>query len=71
MKKFLVIASAILLLCLASASYIFVSMGNARFWEYAIRRFERADKLASPKPGVIVFLGSSSINFWHTLADDT
>jgi lysophospholipase L1-like esterase len=39
-------------------------------WEPTIRRFEEADKTNPPKPGVIVFTGSSSIVRWTTLVHD-
>jgi lysophospholipase L1-like esterase len=45
-------------------------MGKPWFWELSIRRFERSDSMSPPRPGVIVFTGSSSINFWSSLADD-
>ena len=45
-------------------------MGKAWFWKRAIRRFEESDRAHAPEPRVIVFTGSSSINFWKTLAHD-
>jgi lysophospholipase L1-like esterase len=39
-------------------------------WEPEIRAFETADRAAPPKAGGIVFIGSSSIRMWTTLADD-
>jgi lysophospholipase L1-like esterase len=39
-------------------------------WEPTIRRFEESDKTNPPKPGVIVFTGSSSIVRWSTLVHD-
>ena len=39
-------------------------------WEPAIRQFEQSDKTNPPKPGGIVFTGSSSIVRWNTLASD-
>jgi lysophospholipase L1-like esterase len=39
-------------------------------WEPAIRDFEDQDKVHPPKPGCIVFAGSSSIRFWDTLVSD-
>jgi len=60
----------VLLISCAVTSYIFWSMGKARFWKRAIRRFEESDRAHPPQPGVIVFTGSSSINFWKSLAQD-
>ncbi len=54
----------------ALSSYVFWAMGKAWFWKRAIRRFEESDLREPPKPGVIVFTGSSSINFWKNLAQD-
>jgi len=45
-------------------------MGRAEYWESEIRGFEEADRRAPPKPGVIVFTGSSSIRLWRTLGQD-
>jgi lysophospholipase L1-like esterase len=39
-------------------------------WESAIREFEEQDKVNPPKPGCIVFAGSSSFRYWNTLAAD-
>lgn len=39
-------------------------------WEKEIAAFEQADKKQFPAPGGIVFVGSSSIRVWKTLADD-
>jgi lysophospholipase L1-like esterase len=39
-------------------------------WEEAIRKFEEADRESFPRPGGIVFVGSSSIAGWRTLASD-
>ena len=36
-------------------------------WEDAIQKFETADKATMPKPGVILFTGSSSIALWKDL----
>jgi lysophospholipase L1-like esterase len=35
-----------------------------------IERFERLDRSSSPKPGGILFVGSSSIRMWRTLKSD-
>jgi lysophospholipase L1-like esterase len=39
-------------------------------WEPAIRAFEAADKTAPPPQGAILFIGSSTIVRWKTLAQD-
>lgn len=43
---------------------------RVRDWEPTIRKFEESDKTNPPKPGSIVFTGSSSIVKWTTLAED-
>jgi lysophospholipase L1-like esterase len=61
---------AVLLVLLAIASYFLWATGKAWFWKRAIHRFGKSDLVAPPTPGVIVFIGSSSINFWKSLAQD-
>jgi lysophospholipase L1-like esterase len=39
-------------------------------WEKTIAKFEAADSVDFPDPGVIVFIGSSSIKGWRTLKED-
>jgi lysophospholipase L1-like esterase len=39
-------------------------------WEKDISAFERSDKTNPPPQGCIVFVGSSSIRLWKTLAED-
>jgi lysophospholipase L1-like esterase len=48
----------------------FVPSVLAQGWEPAIRDFEEQDKAHPPKPGCIVFAGSSSFLFWGTLVSD-
>lgn len=55
---------------LACAVYLFWSMGKPGFWRSQIAEFEKADRAHPPKQGIIVFTGSSSIRFWHTLETD-
>ena len=59
----------VLIFC-AVCSYVLWAMGKAWFWRKAIRKFEKFDQVEPPQPGVIVFTGSSSINFWKNLAQD-
>ncbi len=39
-------------------------------WEDEIRAFEASDRGLAPVRGAVVFVGSSSIRFWETLASD-
>src|SRR5437773_482564 len=39
-------------------------------FEAEIRAFEAADAKARPAPGGVLFVGSSSIRLWKTLAED-
>jgi lysophospholipase L1-like esterase len=48
----------------------FLPAVSAQGWEPAIRDFEEQDKIHPPKPGCIVFAGSSSFLFWDTLVSD-
>jgi lysophospholipase L1-like esterase len=42
----------------------------AATWESAIEKFEQSDKANPPRPGMVVFAGSSSFASWSTLVDD-
>ncbi len=44
--------------------------GDPDAWESTIRKFELQDQLHPPSKNSILFIGSSSINFWSTLAQD-
>ena len=70
LKRILLVCLVLLFLGFSVAGYVFWSMGNVEFWESSIRNFEKADQAHPPRLGSIVFTGSSSILFWHTLADD-
>jgi lysophospholipase L1-like esterase len=39
-------------------------------WEKDIQAFEAADKMSPPPQGAVLFIGSSSIRMWKTLATD-
>ncbi len=39
-------------------------------WASVIAEFEAADRASPPPEGAVVFVGSSSIRFWDTLAED-
>jgi lysophospholipase L1-like esterase len=53
-----------------SSRAIAAYLARPQNWEPAIRQFEQNDKVNRPKPGIIVFTGSSSIVKWATLASD-
>jgi hypothetical protein len=69
-KKILSLVLLGVLLSLGIGLYNLRAMGRAEYWESTIRGFEEADRTAPPKPGVIVFTGSSSILSWRTLHKD-
>ncbi len=69
-RKTLLTAELMLLLLAGLGGRIYVWTVVAQGWEPAIRDFEEQDKVHPPKPGVIVFAGSSSFRFWDTLASD-
>ncbi|HTC62416.1 MAG TPA: GDSL-type esterase/lipase family protein [Candidatus Saccharimonadales bacterium] len=50
--------------------HLFPLKVSAQGWEPAIRGFEEQDKVHPPKPGSIVFAGSSSFRFWDSLVSD-
>jgi lysophospholipase L1-like esterase len=55
---------------LAIGSRVLAPRVFAQGWEPAIRDFEEQDKVHPPRPGCIVFAGSSSFRFWDTLVSD-
>jgi lysophospholipase L1-like esterase len=46
------------------------ALAQTQDWEPSIQKFEEQDKVKPPKPGIIVFTGSSSIARWETLGDE-
>jgi len=60
----------ILLALLGFAAHFAARVASAQGWEPAIRQFEEQDKIHPPRPGCIVFAGSSSFRFWDTLVSD-
>jgi lysophospholipase L1-like esterase len=51
--------------CLASAAST-----PSSYWEPAIKAFEAADRANPPPQGAVLFIGSSSIEHWKTVAAD-
>lgn len=60
---------ALTLLTQTGASETTVAQESPRF-ENEIRAFEAADKATPPTPGSVLFIGSSSIRMWSTIATD-
>ena len=58
-----------ILLAGAAAGFMWLQP-SATVWEQAIRAFEEQDRQQLPEPGPVIFVGSSSIRFWDTLAAD-
>jgi lysophospholipase L1-like esterase len=52
------------------AVYFYYNQPRAEFWQSAITAFEQEDRQNPPAPGAVVFIGSSTIVFWKSLAAD-
>jgi lysophospholipase L1-like esterase len=63
---------ALLLLALVAAWPVFCRAADTPHaqWEREIAAFEAADKTNPPPTGAILFVGSSSIRLWKSLAED-
>ncbi len=59
-----------LLLLLALTSLLAAQEASPTRWESTIQGFEEADRITPVEPGGILFVGSSSIVMWKTLAED-
>ncbi len=70
MNKKIVTPVLVVIWACVCAYGVLLAMGKPAFWALQISAYEKADRAHPPKPGVIVFTGSSSIRFWHTLPDD-
>jgi lysophospholipase L1-like esterase len=64
------LAAIAVLFALLGASAAAQRVTPADPWEADIQRFEAADRAQPPRPGGVVFIGSSSIRLWTTLAED-
>ena len=70
MSRCVAFALALLFLTAPPAAAQAGKSADAAQWEQAIRAFESADTAAPPPKGGIVFIGSSSIRMWTSLATD-
>jgi rhamnogalacturonan endolyase len=65
------LSSAILCLATLAASQLAAANPSGSLqWEKDIRAFEAADRANPPPDNAILFVGSSTIRFWKTLAQD-
>jgi lysophospholipase L1-like esterase len=69
-RKKVFLRAGICLFLMGLAAHTCVLNVFAQGWEPAIRNFEEQDKIHPPKPGCIVFAGSSSFRYWDTLTTD-
>lgn len=60
----------VLLLTLAAVAAETPKVQSPTRWEKDIAAFEAADRESPPRPGGVVFVGSSSVRLWKTLAED-
>ena len=58
-----------LLMC-AACRFPAAAQAGGRPWESEIRAFEAADRAHPPSRGAVLFIGSSTIRMWKTLAKD-
>jgi len=69
-RKYIIGAGISAVLLFGLGVRVFLPSVLAQGWEPAIRDFEDQDKIHPPRPGCIVFAGSSSFRFWDTLVSD-
>jgi len=69
-KSITPLALAATLACLSGAGAAEAKKQGPERWESAIAKFEESDRAKPPKPGGVLFIGSSSIRMWKTLAED-
>ena len=58
------VCGVLLMLAVVAGSHVSTSTGQDDKWAEAMAAFEQQDRAAAPKPGGIVFVGSSSIRLW-------
>ncbi len=69
-KSISTLAFVATLACLSVVGAAEAKKQGAERWESAIAKFEESDRAAPIKPGGVLFIGSSSIRMWKTLAED-
>lgn len=60
----------LLCLLLATGGLTVAALATPETWKEEIGRFAAADAVSPPPQDAVVFVGSSSIRYWTTLADD-
>jgi lysophospholipase L1-like esterase len=64
------LALAVIVTMIAAHASVQAQQPGSERWEPEIKAFEAADRANPPPPGGVVFVGSSTIRFWKTLATD-
>jgi lysophospholipase L1-like esterase len=59
-----------LVLLSVASGVLWWSLVSGEFWEPQIATYGKIDQACPPRPGSIVFTGSSSIRLWRTLPED-
>src|SRR2546422_677497 len=70
LKNVMALTLLVVLGSLLAWAGLILRMQRAAFLKSQIVAFEKSDSLNPPKPGAIVFTGSSSIRYWKTLEKD-
>ncbi len=61
---------ALFFILLVQSGFVAAQEVVTNYWEADIRKFEVADSVNPPPKNAVLFVGSSSIRMWNTLADD-
>jgi len=68
--KSLVCAAFVCFLAYAASQWSCAAQPGSQRWEAEIRAFEKADRANPPPPEAVLFVGSSTIRMWKSLAQD-
>jgi lysophospholipase L1-like esterase len=68
--KNLVCSAFLCLVTCATSQLTVAEQSGSQRWEQEIRAFEAADRVSRPTQDAILFVGSSTIRLWKTLAQD-
>jgi lysophospholipase L1-like esterase len=69
-KVFLLVATTCVIACCLTLARSQQTAGSSSQWDPEIKKFEEADRQHPPARGGVLFIGSSSIRLWQSLAED-